>query len=304
MDVLKNEIVKQLRDHPGFPTGDQVGCHIFLRDKMGYIEKAPHFFLPSLKLNLTEFMSNDVATLNEIFHFLNRYPDSQFVVKTGYTRNDSYKSIKCSNQNEVYKKLALLCEKHIHKGNNELKFNYAFIQKIVSNRKEHKLLFFDGKFQYVQQVSAHARDKRALYHSSEDIQLFAQSVVDYYKIFVPEVISQGIIRVDVMEDDEGNLLVLDHPVVNEYYEYALKERILENLFLNGENTSQKLQLIQGKLRPARTNALSFINTPDFGELKRVWEKNRKAMYAKYYNMFNSYAWYGGFKTVRGPYENY
>ena len=104
----------------------------------------------------------------------------------------------------------------------------------------------------------------------------------------------------VMEDDEGNLLVLDHPTVNEYYEYALKERILENLFFNGENVGQKLEYIQAKLRPARVNALSFINTPDFGEMKRMWEKNRKAMYGKYYNMFNSYAWYGGYKTVRGP----
>ena len=108
----------------------------------------------------------------------------------------------------------------------------------------------------------------------------------------------------VMEDDEGNLLVLDHPVVNEYYEYALKERILENLFLNGENVAPKLQIVQAKLRPSRNNALSFINTPDYGEMKKVWEKNRKAMYSKYYNMFNSYAWYGGLKTVRGPYENY
>ena len=32
-----------------------------------------------------------------------------------------------------------------------------------------------------------------------------------------------------MEDDEGNLLVLDHPYCNEYYEYALKQRILENM---------------------------------------------------------------------------
>lgn len=98
----------------------------------------------------------------------------------------------------------------------------------------------------------------------------------------------------VMEDDEGNLMVLDHPVVNEYYEYALKERILENLFLNGENTSQKLQLVQAKLRPARNNALSFINTPDFFEMKQVWAKNRKAMYNKYYNMFSGYGWYGGY----------
>jgi hypothetical protein len=109
----------------------------------------------------------------------------------------------------------------------------------------------------------------------------------------------------LMEDDEGNLLVLDHPLVNEYYEYALKERILENLFMNGEPlAAQKLQLIQSKMMIARTNALSFINTPDYGEMKRMWEKNRKAMYAKYYNMFNSYAWYGGLKTARGPYPSY
>lgn len=104
----------------------------------------------------------------------------------------------------------------------------------------------------------------------------------------------------LMEDDEGNLLVLDHPIVNEYYEYALKERILENLFYNGENVSQKLQLIQSKMRFVRNAALSFINTPDYGEMKRMWEKNRKAMYAKYYNMFNSYGWYGGYKYVNGP----
>jgi len=97
----------------------------------------------------------------------------------------------------------------------------------------------------------------------------------------------------VMEDDEGNLMTLDHPVVNEYYEYALKERILENLFLNGENVSQKLQLIQAKMRPCRTNALSFINTPDFFEMKKMWATNRKAMYDKYYNMFSGQGWYGG-----------
>jgi hypothetical protein len=71
------------------------------------------------------------------------------------------------------------------------------------------------------------------------------------------------------------------------------------LFLNGENVSQKLQLVQAKIRPSRNNALSFINTPDFGEMRRVWEKNRKAMYAKYYNMFSSNVWGANFKTVRG-----
>jgi hypothetical protein len=99
----------------------------------------------------------------------------------------------------------------------------------------------------------------------------------------------------VMEDDEGNLMTLDHPLVNEYYEYAFKERIMENLFLNGEsNIQQRLQLVQAKLRTARTAALSFINTPDFFEMKSVWAKNRKAMYQKYYNMFSGLGWYGNY----------
>ena len=90
-----------------------------------------------------------------------------------------------------------------------------------------------------------------------------------------------------MEDEEGRLLVLDHPYCNEYYEYALKQRILENMIFAGEQVSQQLGLIEQRLRASRNNALSFVNTPDFSELKAVWELNRKAMYSKYYDMFES-----------------
>jgi hypothetical protein len=94
-----------------------------------------------------------------------------------------------------------------------------------------------------------------------------------------------------LEDEEGNLLVLDHPMINEYYEYAIKQRLLENLYINGEDVVQKLQLIEQRLRPARNNALSIVNTPDFAEMYQLWSMNRKAMYAKYYNMFKSYDTY-------------
>jgi hypothetical protein len=90
-----------------------------------------------------------------------------------------------------------------------------------------------------------------------------------------------------LEDSDGNLLVLDHPMINEYYEYAMKQRILENLYMNGEEVVQKLQLIEQRLRAARNNALTIVNTPDFAEMKQLWETNRKAQYAKYYDMFKS-----------------
>lgn len=90
-----------------------------------------------------------------------------------------------------------------------------------------------------------------------------------------------------LEDHDGNLLVLDHPVINEYYEYAMKQRILENLYINGEDVSQRMQLIEQRLRGARNNALSIVNTPDFAEMYKVWQMNRKAQYNKYYDMFKS-----------------
>lgn len=90
-----------------------------------------------------------------------------------------------------------------------------------------------------------------------------------------------------LEDEDGNLLVLDHPMINEYYEYALKQRLLENLYINGEDVTQKMQLIEQRLRAARNNALTIVNTPDFGEMYKLWQANRKAQYSRYYNMFKS-----------------
>lgn len=90
-----------------------------------------------------------------------------------------------------------------------------------------------------------------------------------------------------MEDTNGNLLVLDHPYCNEYYEYALKQRILENMLFDGENVTPQLTLIEQRLRAARNNALTYVNTPDFKEMQNVWQTNRKAQYHNYYSMFKS-----------------
>tara|TARA_R110002050_G_scaffold103073_1_gene212039 strand:+ start:1350 stop:2261 length:912 start_codon:yes stop_codon:yes gene_type:complete len=96
-----------------------------------------------------------------------------------------------------------------------------------------------------------------------------------------------------MEDNDGNLLVLDHPYCNEYYEYALKERILENMIFSGEQVSQQLGLVQNKLRASRNNALGFVNTPDFAEMRKIWDVNRRAQFHNYYNMFKSHPTLGG-----------
>jgi len=94
-----------------------------------------------------------------------------------------------------------------------------------------------------------------------------------------------------MIDDDGNILVPDHEQINEFYEYALKQRILENLMMNGEDVGPRIQLVEQRYRASRNNAMNIVNTPNFAELKKLWKVNRKAQYANYYDMFSSYAPY-------------
>jgi len=94
-----------------------------------------------------------------------------------------------------------------------------------------------------------------------------------------------------LTNEDNELMVVDHPMISVYYEYALKKRILENLMMDGENVSMQMQIIVPMYREARNNALSIVNTPNFSEMYKMWATNRKAQYSKYYNMFKSYGWY-------------
>jgi len=102
-----------------------------------------------------------------------------------------------------------------------------------------------------------------------------------------------------LEDESGQLLVPDHDLLNDYYEYAIKQRLLENLFMNGEDVSARLQLVEQRLKAARNQALSLVNTPNFKELEQMWWTNRKAMYNKYYDMFKSYSPNMAFYGING-----
>ncbi len=94
-----------------------------------------------------------------------------------------------------------------------------------------------------------------------------------------------------LEDENGNIMVPDQPFLNDYYEYALKEKIIESVFLDGDTQYLNLyQLVQAKLKSARNNALSITNMPDYREMKQVWENNRRAYYLRYYQPMASWPW--------------
>jgi hypothetical protein len=94
----------------------------------------------------------------------------------------------------------------------------------------------------------------------------------------------------MMEDEEGNLLVPDHDILTPFYEYKLKHRIMENLWMSGEDVERKLAYLANSVRTARIEARNVVNTPDFAELKETWLLNRRAYNERYVNMFRAYNW--------------
>jgi hypothetical protein len=206
MDVLRNELVSHLHGHPGFPTGHQVNCYVFLQDKFGYIEKLSSFFLPTLKVDLIELAENNILVYNEIDDFLRKFPSSEFVVKTGYSTNTLVNTIRCESYHAVYARLRRLYDDHCVMGNPSLKFKYAFIQQRVKNGREMKFIFFNGEYRYKQKIKLGATPKAFQCDDSVTIE-FAKNVMLHVKQCVPEIIWQGIIRIDIMEDDDANLFV-------------------------------------------------------------------------------------------------
>jgi hypothetical protein len=90
----------------------------------------------------------------------------------------------------------------------------------------------------------------------------------------------------MMEDEAGNLLVLDHDLVNDYYEYACKDRFFENRVLNNEPVNQMaIQLVKTSLREAKNLAQGVARMPEFDEIQNIWKLNRKARFTKYYAIF-------------------
>lgn len=88
-------------------------------------------------------------------------------------------------------------------------------------------------------------------------------------------------------DEEGNLLVLDHPEIRTYYEDALKEEIFRNLWYSGEEVENKLKYSEERTKQSRLRALSIVNMPNFSEMMDVHMMNRRMQYARYYDTWHT-----------------
>lgn len=108
-----------------------------------------------------------------------------------------------------------------------------------------------------------------------------------------------------MTADNGELLVLDHGTINSYYSYSLKERILENLWLNGDaDLIQRLKYIQEKKEFYRSAALNIANMPNMRDVINTIQVLRANSNRQYYNTISRYHGYLGWGGYASPIDNY
>lgn len=87
--------------------------------------------------------------------------------------------------------------------------------------------------------------------------------------------------------DDGEIEIPFHPKLNSYYEYAIKEKILEDMYLNSDaDIINKLRYFSDKKREAYAIAWDFANTRQVNEWSNVQKNLQRDYYNKWYRIFN------------------
>lgn len=112
-------------------------------------------------------------------------------------------------------------------------------------------------------------------------------------LYLPS-ISQGYVYIGYYslpyDEERKELLVPDNPIVRTFIEYAIKKKILENALLNfnDSNVQAKYSIVESAYREYELKAHSLVNMPNFAEMKKMWELNRRYIYDRFFRMYSRY----------------
>jgi len=227
-------LLEQLRDHPGWPSGDQLSCPIFTQDKYEYLSALPTLTNPTLKVMLP-FNSSDQKyshTMCEIREFIAiDYKENEgFVVKPPFETNCGPHLLKFCKQSAgvsgVFRAVEMLSN------NCYPRLPYVMIQPTVRNRKEYKVVLFNGKYQYVNNKPKTPPHSHAFsYEPHERLRRFAEYAVSELSVCCPGAITDGLVRVDVFQTATKSLVVNEFESLEAIYYHQLQYTTTNKLIL-------------------------------------------------------------------------
>jgi len=89
--------------------------------------------------------------------------------------------------------------------------------------------------------------------------------------------------VGTMEDEDEDLLIIDHPLVEPYYEGELTRTILKSIVYNKDGAVAELYQ-DAKIEAARAkiDAMHFTAMPGYDEIRDLYQSQRVRLYKKYF----------------------
>lgn len=105
-------------------------------------------------------------------------------------------------------------------------------------------------------------------------------------------IKEGKIYVNYITDminGDNEIILVNHPLLTDYYEYSVKEKMMENYMLNNDSdVSSKLKYLIEQKKLARIDAMNFVYMPEFTEITAYQKAKRENFYNRFYKQFERY----------------
>lgn len=219
-----DETIKQLQRlkyHPGFPSGDQLMCPVFLQDKIKYLRTLE----PYNMCNATYMVERPRSSIHgirfskiekdRIVAFLYNCSDEGcgWIVKPPFvTCGNHFKMFQC--QTKLLDHLEKFFTDDIH-----CIFPYTMIQPCMQNRREYKVIYIPSKqTQYIVPRSARCGHGTS-FSSRPHTRLFdfVRRSVDVFREHCPHAITDGLFRVDVFQTKLGDLVVNEFESLDAVY---------------------------------------------------------------------------------------
>lgn len=210
---LYNQL-KRLEDHPGFPNKGYLTCPIFTQNKIEYLHAVPQFTNPTLQIKLDprrDAYSETSETYQCIKEFMKEHENvtsgKGFILKAPFVTNKLHFQKICKTLDEVIAKLIVVATENFSLEVKYIVIPYIMLQPTMSNTKEYKIVCVNGEPHYeITQPRGGIVTKA--YENPETRRRFAkQAIQALHEAFPNRAILDGLIRVDIFCNNQGNLVV-------------------------------------------------------------------------------------------------
>ena len=224
--------LQRLSSHPGFPNGSNLCCPVFLQHKFHYLLGLRHYVNPTLSVQLPLMTENvdhrghiNLTSVVQASDFdrpdINKFLDTHnegigWVIKLPFvTMREGM--IFAAKRVDVFRGLELVAFKY------GSRVPYAMIQPRLVNRKEYKVIIYNGRASHILPQKANGTSAHGVAfsrHPNHDVLKFAESIVSFLDHVCPGAMTNYLLRVDVMQKSTGNMIVNELESFEAAYESA------------------------------------------------------------------------------------